>query len=126
MNAGRRSAMRTQRFSAPAPALARSVLTYTQQQEAKGRPISPHVFIYKWPITAIASITNRATGVALYGTCVGIAGLSLIGANVPAMMTVIGNYGLVGCGAKCAVAFPVIYHVRHVVLAKCGFAVCFF
>ena len=39
--------------------------SYTERQAKKGRPVSPHVTIYKFPITAISSITNRATGVAL-------------------------------------------------------------
>jgi succinate dehydrogenase / fumarate reductase cytochrome b subunit len=29
------------------------------------RPLSPHIGIYRWPITMVASILNRATGVAL-------------------------------------------------------------
>jgi succinate dehydrogenase / fumarate reductase cytochrome b subunit len=29
------------------------------------RPISPHIGIYRWPITMVASILNRATGIAL-------------------------------------------------------------
>ena len=30
-----------------------------------GRPLSPHLSIYRWPITMAASITHRATGMAL-------------------------------------------------------------
>ena len=30
-----------------------------------GRPLSPHLQIYSWPITMAASITHRATGMAL-------------------------------------------------------------
>lgn len=40
-------------------------LSYTEQQAAKGRPVSPHVTIYKFPAAALSSITNRVTGVAL-------------------------------------------------------------
>ena len=29
------------------------------------RPLSPHLQIYRWPITMAASITHRATGIAL-------------------------------------------------------------
>jgi succinate dehydrogenase / fumarate reductase cytochrome b subunit len=29
------------------------------------RPLSPHLGIYRWPITMLASILNRATGIAL-------------------------------------------------------------
>ena len=39
--------------------------SYTEKQSKTGRPVSPHVTIYKFPITALSSITNRATGVAL-------------------------------------------------------------
>ena len=35
------------------------------------RKISPHVEIYKFPVTAISSITNRITGVALTGYFLG-------------------------------------------------------
>ncbi len=30
-----------------------------------GRPLSPHLQIYRWPITMVASIAHRATGMAL-------------------------------------------------------------
>lgn len=29
------------------------------------RPLSPHVFIYKWPLNGLLSITHRATGAAM-------------------------------------------------------------
>ncbi len=31
-----------------------------------GRPLSPHLWIYRWPVTMATSITHRATGVANY------------------------------------------------------------
>lgn len=40
-------------------------LSYTEQQAAKGRHVSPHVTVYKFPIAALSSITNRVTGVVL-------------------------------------------------------------
>ncbi len=33
----------------------------------QGMPLSPHLTIYSWPITMAASITHRATGIALAG-----------------------------------------------------------
>jgi hypothetical protein len=39
--------------------------TYTERQERLGRPVSPHVDIYKFPPAAISSITNRFTGIGL-------------------------------------------------------------
>ena len=36
--------------------------SYSEEQAKKGRPISPHVEIYKFPPAALTSITNRVTG----------------------------------------------------------------
>jgi succinate dehydrogenase / fumarate reductase cytochrome b subunit len=30
-----------------------------------GRPLSPHLTIYRWPVTMMTSITHRATGIAM-------------------------------------------------------------
>src|SRR4051812_49337029 len=30
------------------------------------RPLSPHLWIYRWPLTMVVSIVHRITGVALY------------------------------------------------------------
>ena len=40
-------------------------LSYSERQDKNGRPVSPHVTIYKFPVTALSSITNRATGVGI-------------------------------------------------------------
>eukprot|EP01092_Planopodium_desertum_P005209 TRINITY_DN2188_c0_g1_i2.p1 TRINITY_DN2188_c0_g1~~TRINITY_DN2188_c0_g1_i2.p1 ORF type:complete len:231 (-),score=6.45 TRINITY_DN2188_c0_g1_i2:50-742(-) len=83
------------------------------------RPTSPHVTIYKFPISAIASISHRITGVALtVGTLI-IADVALLGSgnmtenigylheHFPALIPV----------AKFAIAFPLSYHflagLRH-------------
>jgi len=39
--------------------------SYSEEQAKKGRHVSPHVTIYKFPIAALTSIVNRGTGVAL-------------------------------------------------------------
>ena len=44
-----------------------SAESYTERMEKTGRPISPHVDIYKFPPTAISSITHRVTGCVLAG-----------------------------------------------------------
>ena len=49
-------------------------LSYTERQALKGRPISPHVMIYAFPIVAPSSITVRVTGVLLTIGTTGIAG----------------------------------------------------
>lgn len=42
-------------------------LSYSEKQALKGRFVSPHVQIYKFPVVALSSITNRVTGVILTG-----------------------------------------------------------
>lgn len=45
----------------------RDALLVARNSEAKlvRRPVSPHIGIYRWPITMVASILNRASGIAL-------------------------------------------------------------
>lgn len=38
-----------------------------QRPVAHTRPLSPHMTIYRWPVTMMTSITHRATGMALTG-----------------------------------------------------------
>ena len=37
----------------------------TPQLAPRGRPMSPHLGIYRWPVTMATSIAHRATGIAL-------------------------------------------------------------
>jgi succinate dehydrogenase (ubiquinone) cytochrome b560 subunit len=73
---------------------------------------------YAWPVAAISSITNRVTGGALTVGLSGMGVLSLVGADVGAIMSSVGSSG-VGPLAKFTVAFPLVYHymggVRHLV-----------
>jgi succinate dehydrogenase (ubiquinone) cytochrome b560 subunit len=91
--------------------------TYTEKQTKTGRPVSPHVTIYAFPVTALSSITNRVTGVALTIGTTAIGAGALVGMDVASMASTIGS-SAVGPVAKLAVAFPLIYHyiggVRHV------------
>ena len=78
----------------PAPAHARAQLV-------ANRPVSPHVFEitglqphYKFPLGAISSITNRATGCMLsVGACGGA------GAGPPLLLLHVANAGCTGWGA---------------------------
>jgi len=36
-----------------------------QRPVAPARPLSPHLTIYRWPVTMMTSITHRATGMAM-------------------------------------------------------------
>lgn len=92
-------------------------LPYTERMALKGRPVSPHVTIYAFPITAISSITNRFTGVGLSVGILGIASASLVGIDPSAVTNAVGNTTLIGPLAKIAVSFPLVYHylggLRH-------------
>lgn len=90
-----------------------------------GRPVSPHVTIYAFPITALSSITNRATGMALSFGCVGLGAVEILGGSGAAMglMESIGSsHMLIAAPAKFCVAFPLVYHyfgaVRHMLWDK--------
>jgi len=95
---------------------------YNARQSKTGRPVSPHVAIYSFPICALASITTRVTGVML---SFGAAGLGLVeivgggGAAAGLAAEIAASGGVVAAGAKFAVAWPVAYHylggVRHMV-----------
>jgi succinate dehydrogenase (ubiquinone) cytochrome b560 subunit len=85
-----------------------------------GRPVSPHVTIYAFPVGALTSITNRVTGCALSFGCAGLASIEIVGGSGSslALMETIGSSGmLVAAGAKLAVSFPIVYHyfgaMRH-------------
>lgn len=86
---------------------------------AKGRPISPHVSIYAFPVTAISSILIRVTGVALTGGVLGISAAAAVGADVPALIDSVQAYPAMTPMTKFVVAFPLVYHylggVRHLV-----------
>ena len=82
--------------------------------------VSPHVQIYKFPITAISSITNRVTGLGITGMYIGLGTSLLFNKNAfelydkapqPAKSLI--NY---------TVLFPNIYHtfggIRHFVWDK--------
>jgi succinate dehydrogenase (ubiquinone) cytochrome b560 subunit len=92
--------------------------SYTERQIETGRPVSPHVTIYAFPVTALSSITNRVTGGALAVGTGGIGTLALLGVDVAGLASSIGS-SAVGPVAKLAVAFPLIYHyiggMRHLV-----------
>merc|ERR1712216_721809 len=92
--------------------------TYTERQAQLKRPTSPHViptaiggegFIYELPPVAWSSIVNRGTGVMLSVGMTGIGAMALVGADVPGVMSGIGNSG-VGFIFKFSVCFPLTYH----------------
>jgi len=95
---------------------------YTERMKRTGRPVSPHVSIYSFPIGALSSITNRVTGITLSFGAVGLSVVELVGGSGAAlgMMHDIGSMGpAVASVAKISVAFPVVYHYiagfRHII-----------
>mmetsp|Transcript_14802 Transcript_14802/g.22150 ORF Transcript_14802/g.22150 Transcript_14802/m.22150 type:complete len:187 (+) Transcript_14802:53-613(+) len=93
---------------------------YNERMSKTGRPVSPHVAIYSFPITALTSIANRVTGVALSFGTAGIGAVEIINGNGAAMAlmeNIAAINPIVATGAKFAVAFPLLYHylgaLRH-------------
>jgi len=68
--------------------------SYTESQIKKGRPVSPHVTIYAFPVTALSSITNRVTGAALTAGTTGIGAAALFGVDVAQVAASIGSSGI--------------------------------
>ncbi len=85
------------------------------------RPLSPHISIYRWPITMVSSILHRATGLAMaVGFIVLVvwlfdaaSGPDVYAAFLGAMDSVVGRVLLVGW------SFAFFYHlsngIRHLV-----------
>ncbi len=86
-----------------------------------GRPLSPHLSIYRWPITMVLSILHRMTGVAMSIGLVVLAAWLMQAAAGPeaylrfttAMSTVVGKLFLAGW------SFAFFFHaangIRHLV-----------
>lgn len=88
---------------------------YTQRQSKFGRPVSPHVTIYSFPMGALSSISNRLSGIMLSFGAAGVGTVELVGGTGSALqlMQAVGsasNPVLLVAGAKFSVAFPLIYH----------------
>eukprot|EP00644_Phytophthora_capsici_P006401 jgi/Phyca11/510763/fgenesh2_kg.PHYCAscaffold_66_\ len=98
--------------SAVAPSLrALSTENYSATQAALGRPISPHVEIYKFPISAVSSVANRFSAMGMSAAFVGGSALGLVGADVPALIYMAQDaIPFFAPVSKALVAFPVSYH----------------
>ncbi|POM69037.1 Transmembrane protein [Phytophthora palmivora] len=96
-----------------APTLARAMSTenYSATQAALGRPVSPHVEIYKFPITAVSSVANRFSAMGMSAAFVGGSALGFVGADVPALIYMAqDSIPFFAPVSKLLVAFPVSYH----------------
>ncbi|TYZ66395.1 hypothetical protein PybrP1_001216 [[Pythium] brassicae (nom. inval.)] len=91
-----------------------------EKQELLGRPLSPSVTVYKQPVAAVSSITNRVCGIALALGFGAAATAACAGEDIPslihAMQDSIPGFTRV---SKFAVAYPFVYHwlagARHYV-----------
>ena len=95
-------------------------LNFSERAKKTGRPVSPHVTIYSFPIGALTSIVNRVTGCALSVGAASLGAAELLGGSGTAldlMSTIGAQGGVIAAGAKFSVAFPFVYHyiggLRH-------------
>ncbi len=85
------------------------------------RPLSPHLSIYRWPITMASSILHRATGVGLaVGFIVYVAWLFDAASGPDAYSTFLGAMeSTVGCVLLIGWSYAFFYHlangIRHLV-----------
>mgnify|MGYP001813650681 CR=1 FL=1 len=85
------------------------------------RPLSPHLSIYRWPITMASSILHRATGVAMaVGFIVFVAWLFDAASGPNAYSTFLGAMeSTIGCVLLVGWSYAFFYHlcngIRHLV-----------
>lgn len=90
-----------------------------QKNGARERPLSPHLTIYRWQVTMIASITHRLTGIALAVGVVVLAWWLVAISNGPEsyelfLETAGSPLGLLALfGFTWALAFHLLNGVRH-------------
>jgi succinate dehydrogenase / fumarate reductase cytochrome b subunit len=88
---------------------------------ARARPLSPHIWIWRWHITMFASILHRATGMALYVGALILAGWAVALASGPQAyadyMALLGSVPgrVVMFGLTVSVFFHMANGVRHLV-----------
>ncbi|HEY5072741.1 MAG TPA: succinate dehydrogenase, cytochrome b556 subunit [Caulobacteraceae bacterium] len=87
----------------------------------RGRPLSPHLQVWRWHVTLAASILHRLTGMALYGGALILAGWAVALASGPGpyggYMRILGSAP--GKIALFALTVALLFHmangVRHLV-----------
>ena len=85
------------------------------------RPLSPHVQVWRWHVTMLTSILHRATGAALYGGALLLAGWAVALAAGPdaygCYMGLLGSLPgrLVMLGLTVSIFYHLAHGVRHLV-----------
>ncbi|XP_046389085.1 succinate dehydrogenase cytochrome b560 subunit, mitochondrial-like [Ischnura elegans] len=95
--------------------------TFIQRNERIGRPLSPHLSIYKPQLTSLLSLTHRTTGIIMSGIIYGVGiGALILPSNIPHYVDWLASFHfnpafLYVC--KAGLAFPMAYHylngIRH-------------
>ena len=84
--------------------------------------ISPHVQIYKFPLTALSSITNRITGLGLSGMYIGLGTAFLFNQNQKLIDKYDKSSQIIKTSINYMILFPNIYHtyggLRHFIWDK--------
>ncbi len=91
------------------------------KNKALGRPVSPHLTIYKFQITSVMSVTHRATGIIQSAMLSAFAvGVMVLPGTFPTMLAELQSFHFAApliFLAKFGLAWPVTYHllngVRH-------------
>jgi succinate dehydrogenase / fumarate reductase cytochrome b subunit len=88
-------------------------------QKPHSRPLSPHMQIYRWPVTMATSITHRATGIALSAGTLLLAWWLIAAATGPENFATFQNLAanplgeLVLLGFVWSLAFHLLNGIRH-------------
>lgn len=88
-------------------------------KRAQTHPLSPHLTIYSWPITMAASITHRATGIALSGGTLFLAWWLIAAASGPEAYDLFARAAahpigeIVLLGFLWSLAFHLLNGIRH-------------
>jgi succinate dehydrogenase (ubiquinone) cytochrome b560 subunit len=100
--------------AAPQKTLAKALSTasYSERQARLGRPVSPHVEIYSFPITAISSVSNRFASMGLSVGFTAASALAAVGVDIPSLVYAAQD-AIPGFApfSKGLVAFPISYHL---------------
>ena len=85
------------------------------------RPLSPHISIYRWPVTMVTSILHRATGLAMAAGFIVLVSWLFDAASGPAMYEKFLGVmdSTIGCVLLVGWSFAFFYHlangIRHLV-----------
>ena len=111
------------------------MISYIEEQYARGRMVSPHLSIYKIRWATASSGCHRLTGLGLWlgifwssyfsflgFSAVGVA--ALCGCNIPALMETIKYHPIILYGGKFFMSYALAYHytcgLRHIVGRRIG------